>query len=133
MYPIKKKKELGESEETKMRLKSAYGGVGQSEEMKARQIFDKGIEGESEETKMRLRMDKGIESKSEEYKPMLNRKPDSLGVEVKSMLSGAKKNKGMKIEVEAEPMLKSSDKKIYDEALSAESKYLEALKKRKAK
>lgn len=155
-YPISKNKKLGESEETKARLRGAYGGVGQSEEMKVRQLFDKGIEGQSEEMKARQMMDKGIESKSEEYKPEieikggkyspsieiespeykpgLNRKPDSLSIEVKGMLSGAKKSPKMEDMEEGKKMrLQGGDKKMYEEAMASESKYLETLRKRKAK
>ena len=141
-YPISKKKKLGESEETKARLRGAYGNVGQSEEMKVRQMFDKGIQGESEEMKARRLFDKGIESKSQEYKPEieietkeykpgLNRKPDSVSIEVKGLLSSAKKKP--KMDMEEKSVLSDSDKSKYEAAINSESKYLETLRKRKAK
>ena len=95
-----------------------------------------------ESTKQMLRMDRGIESKSQEYKPEieieakeykpgLNRKPDSLSIEVKGMLSSAKKKP--KIDMEEKGVLTDSDKKLYESAMNSESKYLETLRKRKAK
>lgn len=151
-YPISKKKKLGESElsktvnrvneESAQRMRMDRPNFDMDESTKQMLRMDRPNFDMDESTKQMLRMDKGIESKSQEYKPEieietkeykpgLNRKPDSLSIEVKGLLSSAKKKP--KMEMEGKSTLSDSDKSKYEAAMNSESKYLETLRKRKAK
>lgn len=133
---------LDMSESTKQKLRMDRPNLDISESTKQMLRMNRPNLDMDESTKQMLRMDKGIESKSQEYKPEieietkeykpgLNRKPDSVSIEVKGLLSSAKKKP--KMDMEEKSVLSDSDKSKYEAAMNSESKYLETLRKRKAK